>query len=218
MTKEIVLLGGWSRDRESYTAVRDTAPKGIEIQIISHIDLPLSSLTTTDEINQLIAQYIGNRKIILVGHSLGAGLALEFVVAHPEKVAKLVLIDAEGIPNGINAISLIPQMIINTFQHGKEKAGDNAKKIIKMLLNPRLYLRAGEYAQQMDARNAAVQITCPTLILWGEKDVITPVTEGQVLHALIPKAKFVLLPGMDHDWLVHNGETFWKALRDEGFI
>src|ERR1700761_9148210 len=37
---------------------------------------------------------LGARRAVIVGHSFGAGAALEFVLAHPERTIGLVLVDA----------------------------------------------------------------------------------------------------------------------------
>jgi pimeloyl-ACP methyl ester carboxylesterase len=40
-----------------------------------------------------LLDHLGLRKVILVGHSLGAHIAVRFAAVHPERVAKLVLVD-----------------------------------------------------------------------------------------------------------------------------
>jgi pimeloyl-ACP methyl ester carboxylesterase len=40
-----------------------------------------------------LLDHLGLRKAILVGHSLGASIAVRFAAVHPERVAKLVLVD-----------------------------------------------------------------------------------------------------------------------------
>jgi pimeloyl-ACP methyl ester carboxylesterase len=45
------------------------------------------------------------------------------------------------------------------------------------------------------------QVSCPTLILWGEDDAHFPVAHAQRLHALIPHAKIQVIHGGAH-WMV----------------
>ena len=40
-----------------------------------------------------LLNHFGLRKAVLMGHSLGAHIALKFAVAHPQRVSKLVLVD-----------------------------------------------------------------------------------------------------------------------------
>jgi pimeloyl-ACP methyl ester carboxylesterase len=38
----------------------------------------------------------------------------------------------------------------------------------------------------------------PVLILWGELDRITPLSEGQAIHGLIPQSRLVVASGCGH--------------------
>jgi len=51
------------------------------------------SLARHDEDLEGLLDHLGLREVVLVGHSLGAHIALRFAVKHPERVAKLVLVD-----------------------------------------------------------------------------------------------------------------------------
>lgn len=46
--------------------------------------------------------------------------------------------------------------------------------------------------------DALSAITAPTLILWGENDVTTPLDEGQQLSAAIAGSQLVIVPGTGH--------------------
>ena len=38
----------------------------------------------------------------------------------------------------------------------------------------------------------------PVLIVWGELDHITPLSEGETMHQLIPQSQFDVVPGCGH--------------------
>ena len=46
--------------------------------------------------------------MVLLGTSLGGTIALDFALAHPEAVQKLVLVDAQGFIDGIGPMSAAP--------------------------------------------------------------------------------------------------------------
>ena len=52
-----------------------------------------------------------NRPIVLAGASLGGAAAIEFASRHPEAVARLVLIDAQGFIDGIGPMGMLPTPI-----------------------------------------------------------------------------------------------------------
>jgi pimeloyl-ACP methyl ester carboxylesterase len=41
-------------------------------------------------------------------------------------------------------------------------------------------------------------ITAPTLVLWGELDTVTPVSQGEQLRTAIEGAEITLVPGAQH--------------------
>ena len=49
--------------------------------------------------------------MVLLGTSLGGTIALDFALAHPEAVQKLVLVDAQGFIDGIGPMSTAPRWL-----------------------------------------------------------------------------------------------------------
>lgn len=47
-------------------------------------------------------------------------------------------------------------------------------------------------------KDAYRAIGAPTLILWGAADTVTPLGQGQDLHALVPGSELSVLPGVGH--------------------
>ncbi|XP_010680707.3 alpha/beta hydrolase domain-containing protein VTE7 [Beta vulgaris subsp. vulgaris] len=65
-----------------------------------------------DHLYQFWRLYI-KRPMILVGPSLGAAVAVDFAVNHPEAVSRLVLIDASVYSEGIGGLAQLPVIIAN---------------------------------------------------------------------------------------------------------
>ncbi|KAI3970824.1 hypothetical protein MKX01_024471 [Papaver californicum] len=73
--------------------------------------LPHCNVTSKREhLYQLWKLYI-RRPMILVGPSLGAAVAIDFALNHPEAVEKLVLIDASVYTEGTGKLSTLPKII-----------------------------------------------------------------------------------------------------------
>ncbi len=51
---------------------------------------------------------------------------------------------------------------------------------------------------EADLRDVLRLIEVPTLLLYGDKDVRSPVSVGQALHAQIPSSRLVVIPGVGH--------------------
>jgi pimeloyl-ACP methyl ester carboxylesterase len=59
---------------------------------------------------------------------------------------------------------------------------------------------------------AYAAIHVPTLVLWGDKDSVTPLSDGEHLAKLIPEAELEVLPGVGHLPPIENTAGFNKAL------
>jgi pimeloyl-ACP methyl ester carboxylesterase len=65
----------------------------------------------------------------------------------------------------------------------------------------------------LDVSDLAGQVTVPTLVLHARDDLVVPFTEGRLLAALIPSARFVPLEGRNHILLAD--EPAWPAFLSE---
>ena len=49
-----------------------------------------------------------------------------------------------------------------------------------------------------DLRDILPNITCPTLLIWGDKDTATPIEDAKIIEGLIPDAGLCVLEGTGH--------------------
>jgi pimeloyl-ACP methyl ester carboxylesterase len=64
-----------------------------------------------------------------------------------------------------------------------------------------------------DLRDVLGRIDVPTLLLYGDQDVRSPVEVGRALHAGIPGSSLVILPGVGHLSSVEGAEQFNREVR-----
>ena len=181
----------------------------------------------------LLAEQRG--ELLLCGTSMGGMLALEVVRQAPQRVKALALLASSARPDTAQLIQLRSDAIA-LFEQGRLREVLQANVVFAFdpahaqALAP-AYLamieRAG--ATQLIAQNRAVmaradqrpllpQITCPTLLVCGESDLLTPPEHSQEMAALIAGARLELLPTCGHlltweqpqrinalliDWLAH---------------
>jgi pimeloyl-ACP methyl ester carboxylesterase len=62
------------------------------------------------------------------------------------------------------------------------------------------------------AREAYGRIAARTAILWGDKDDITPLAQGDDLKSLIAGATLTVLPGLGHIPQIEDPQVFNNAL------
>jgi pimeloyl-ACP methyl ester carboxylesterase len=151
----------------------------------------------------------------LVGHSMGALVALAAAATAPGRVRRLVLMGAAGRmpvhPDLLKAAADDrPQAadLIVSWGHGPvgHLGGGPAPGLWLMGGARRLLEQApdGVLASDLaacegyDALAAASGVACPTLLLLGAEDKMTPPGRGKALAAAMRQAETVLLPGTGH--------------------
>jgi len=157
----------------------------------------------------------------IAGNSLGGGIAWSFAAQHPERVEKLILIDATGIPDdkGDPAVfkmarnpvlgALFEYLTPKSFikKNMKEVYFDDTKVTEELVTRyHEMALRAGNriafrdraHVVNPDITAQLAKITAPTLIIWGEEDQWIPVESAYVLQDQIPSAELAILEDMGH--------------------
>ncbi len=141
-------------------------------------------------------EYLGIEQASVIGHSMGGFIVGELAADRPERVDRLVLVDSIGIPfewgygrHAVNLARALPQTSLRTLPLSALdtlRAGP-----LSLLLGTREVVTA-------DLRPKLPQITAPTLVVWGARDPLIPVTAGRRLAESMPLAIFAALDGAGH--------------------
>jgi pimeloyl-ACP methyl ester carboxylesterase len=177
---------------------------------------------------------LGWQAAVVVGTSLGGWFALELALAHPGRVAALVLCDTAGLQ--------VPQdYLLSLFVKGR--AAQRTEQLIRQALVGRLAPEdrdldtappavaaaiLGPFVQSLAAAAATswhpatanprllgrlAEVACPTTVLWGERDALIPLTHGRLLAAGIPGARLVVVAGAGHLLALEHPEVVVDAVR-----
>ena len=166
---------------------------------------------------------LGVEKCILGGNSLGGQIAWNYTAQYPAMVQKLILIDAAGysiqsqsVPIGFKIARTPVLKNIMTFitprfmvKESVQNVYADKAKVTDMLVDRYfdLTLREGNRQALVDRLNlvgdtSPVQliknIQQPTLILWGEKDLLIPIKFAYLFHNDLPNDTLVILKNMGH--------------------
>lgn len=77
-------------------------------------------------------------------------------------------------------------------------------------------LYGDERASRAADRDAYRRFDRPTLIVWGREDTVTPLAQGEEIHALLPNSRLEVLPAVNHIPHVENPDAVAAAML--GFI
>jgi pimeloyl-ACP methyl ester carboxylesterase len=208
---------GWVEHlKEKYRIVRLDVPGFGLSGAISDGDTSIEGIV--DRINALM-NHLELDKAVLIGNSLGGYISWSFAAEHPERVQALVLLDAAGYPMQLPLIMKLfttpylrhlvrvatPQFIVRyilgeVYGDKRRIAEEKIPCYQDMMLhkgNPLSLLKIFEELDNMTPERVA-EVTAPTLIQWGEKDIwITP-KNAPLFHRDIKGSELIMYPGVGH--------------------
>lgn len=162
--------------------------------------------------NQLISflDALHIEKASLAGHSMGGFIAADLAARHPERVEKLVLVDAAALPfedgwlgRGIGLALVawkIPPDFWPVFLRDAYRAG------------PRTLWRAANELLAADIARDLSQIQAETLVVWGKQDHLVPLSLGVELARRLHHARLEIIPGAAHNPMLERPVEFNRLL------
>ena len=159
-------------------------------------------------------------KAALIGNSMGGKLAWQFAAAHPDRVSKLILISPDGYaspgfeydkPAKVPAVARLLPYTLPTWMLRMNLTpayGDKSRLTDDVVTRYRdLMLAPGVRGALLD-RTAQVllqrpepmlrRIEAPTLLVWGEKDRLIPISNAQDYLKIVPHCRLVSFPDLGH--------------------
>ncbi|MBQ8532077.1 MAG: alpha/beta hydrolase, partial [Clostridia bacterium] len=147
---------------------------------------------------------------ILIGHSHGGRVILKMAADGMVNPPKIVLLDSAG---------LIPKK--STKQKLRAKSFKAIKRVLSLpviknhseplLDKARKHYGSADYNAapevlrktlvslvNTDLRDIIHNIKCPTLLIWGENDTATPLSDAKIIESLIPDSGLCVIKGTGH--------------------
>jgi len=208
-----LMLHGWGDTLHTFDDLAGTLSGRIvrlSLPGFGESDFPKNTWTLDDYI-RFIKSFIEKLRIhpdILVGHSMGGRIILKGVSTGMLRARKIVLIASAGVAErntfrnySIGLLAKIGRILTSVppFNFMRDRLRKYLYKTIKSD-----YLSSGALRATFlniikeDLSSAAQTITVPTLILWGENDAATPLSEGEKLHGLIRASVLRVIPHAGH--------------------
>ncbi|OFV79742.1 MAG: hypothetical protein A2W26_03350 [Acidobacteria bacterium RBG_16_64_8] len=183
-----------------------------------------------------LLQALGLERATLVGNSFGGILAVLYTLSHAQSVERLVLVSSGGLRtfggkekqlaverlSEENLLALTPAVHRQMFASIFAKSGPAQERYfakqdaklaradypayartlvssIRLVLSTCLLERLGE-------------VRCPTLLLWGDRDIVFPVEQARQALERLPQGELEVLPGGGHALQIDCPDEFVAAL------
>ena len=232
----VILLHGWGCNHTTVRSIGACLEEGM--RVIS-VDLPGHGQSgepeevwgTTDFANLVIKfiDALGLENVSLIGHSFGGRTSIEAGAIAPEnKIWKIVLVDSAGVKPKrslkyyykVYSYKTLKKLAL-TFL-GEEKGRSLIEKRLKksgsadyQAASPKMRAIMSKCVNE-DLKKQMPKIKAPTLLIWGEDDTATPLSDAKTMEKLIPDSGLVSFPGCGHYSFLDNPIGF-KAVVKEFF-
>ncbi len=208
--KRLFIIHGWAYSVEPWKKTIDYLEEaGVHVRIlyVPGLTSASSKAWAMDEYIEWLHEQIKNEKdIVVLGHSNGGRILMNYDIAHPGVVQKMILLNSAGVYENPKAISV------------KRRAFRIGSKLIRPLryippIRKVLYriIGAGDYEKapahmkvtlrnmlKSDALLDPSKCTAQVVLLWGARDLMTPLAQGKKLHTLIKKSTLRIVDNWNH--------------------
>ncbi|MFA6448726.1 MAG: alpha/beta hydrolase [bacterium] len=183
-------------------------------------DIEYNYKTFADALNRFLDAK-GVKRATLIGNSMGGGVSIRFALDYPDRINKLILVDASGIKHdrnvffklitipGVNSFigslfsrgTVMAAMKQSMFYDSKMATPEDADVYLAALRTPgslnaaAMTMKTNKF--DYDDEDFA-KIKAPTLIIWGDKDKVISPAVASVFHHRIAGSQLVMIPKCGH--------------------
>ncbi len=201
----------------------------LSVDLPGHGNSEGPSLKSIEEISDWIKslmEKLNIKKIIIIGHSQGSLVGIDFAARYPESILSLVLV-AGSYKMPVN------QDLIDYAEAGNEKAvllmmkwgyegskafigGNPVKKIINSSRDIREILAVDLNAcnNYKNGKESLEKINCPTLCIFGDLDKMVPLEVGNKMASMIKNSKKKVISNCGHMIIFEKALEMRKIVKE----
>lgn len=206
-----------------FAGLRNTA-RVIALDLPGHGRSPgpgLTSIANYSAVLLAVLDALSLQQVILAGHSMGGGIALWTALQAPQRVAGLVLVGTGArLPISAALYNLLTLdfsaatrlMVDGIYDQTTTPERKDRAIAAFMKIEPGVFRGDLMACDAFDARSRLAEITCPTLVICGNADHMTPPKFSRTLHEGIAGAELIMLPQAGHMLTVEQPEAVTGAM------
>ena len=164
------------------------------------------------------------QQVVLAGNSLGGQIAWEMALAYPQRVTRLILVDAAGFPLQSTSVpigfrlaripalapvigKMLPRQMIessvrNVYGNPELVSPQLVDRYYQLTLREgnreALVQRFSQHADPVLNQARISQISIPTLIIWGGRDGLIPPPHAEQFNVAIKDSQVVMFEDLGH--------------------
>jgi pimeloyl-ACP methyl ester carboxylesterase len=223
----VLLHGGMLTIELSFAGLLPTLARRhtvIAVELQGHgrtadIDRPITPAALAGDVVALL-DALGVERTHVLGHSMGAAVALELAVSHPDRVRSVVPLSASVRPDGLHEDLTDPaKQAASTRMPTAQDFADFRDAYQRLSPHPEHFdeFLAALSSSQADTQGWSDQqlagITSPVLLVFGDRDFVT-IEHAALMQRLIPTAQLAVLPDTTHMQVTRRAHLLLPMLGD----
>lgn len=224
----LILLHGWSQNPNYFNLIKPLLED--KYKIFSPImpgfgETKINTPYNLDKYADWLKDFILINKIknpILLGHSFGGSVCVKYLSKYPNKKIKLILVDAAIIRTKYSFRKKTYYFLIHLVKP-LIKIFKIKKIILKIMklnnsdyqnINSPIMKKTFQNIIYNDLIDEASKLKNKTLIIWGEKDLVTPIAFGKKINQAIKKSSIEIIPNSGHFPLIDDPAFFISCIKN----
>ena len=230
----VVMLQGWGTDLGVYDSVADSINEKYRF-----VQFDLPGFGGSDEPKEpwnvdayadffiKFMEALDIRKATLIGHSYGGRIIIKLAAREsiPFEIKNLVLIDSAGIMpkrsfkqkfnirkykiiKKIVSVKLIYALFPELIDDWRSQQGSADYRNASPMMRQCMVMAVNE-----DLTDLLPKIKQDTLLIWGDKDTATPISDGKLMEEMIPNCGLAILQGCGHFSFLEQPIIFRNIMR-----
>lgn len=225
-TPPLVFLHGWGVGVEPYQESLNILAQRYRIIVPRLLEFEKLIYNDADFTYQKYAQFIcafldalNIKKAHIVGHSIGGGIGIALAASRPSLVRSLLIADSTGFPLGT-----VPEIVLRRAIEMPAQAWEKPFSYQHFLIPQVFFLNClgknrsiinlGKMGIEQDLRPILPKIEVPSLVVWGENDMLTPLKSGKEFFEGIRGAEMLVVEEGYHEWNLFFADKFAEIIFD----
>ena len=213
----VLLLHGWGSSFDVYASAMNALKDRCRLVALNFPGCGASEVMkeawTLDNYCDLVLKFMemtGLRNPVLIGHSHGGRVVLKLTAEGLVNPPKIVLFDSAGLipektpkqkrrARNFKAIKkALGLPLINKFSAPLLEAARKHYGSADYNAAPPVLRQTLVSLVNTDLRDILPNIKCPSLLIWGDRDTATPLSDAKIIEKLIPDAGLCVIEGTGH--------------------
>lgn len=215
----VVLLHGWGSNRKLFDGIINIVSKSYmavapDLPGFGDSPEPESAWSVGDYAEFIVGflERLGIKKVIFIGHSFGGRIIFKLFerAGLPFQIEKIILIDSAGVKpkksfeqkvkqriykilRGVLSSGAVKTLFPDALENLRKKNGSADYNAASPVMRQCLVLAVNE-----DLTHVFPKVNVPSLLIWGDCDDATPLSDAKLMEKDIPDAGLVICEGAGH--------------------